>query len=211
MDGRPRVRQILWHRARRLEASRRSTDSEKTGDFLPLRQDESGLDSATFRRRSDAWYGHSQAGRFAGFRGLMFRIGLNPYGLAYTVGLQGAGTARANPQAIGLSGFVDLARQIGAQCIELDWRWLTPLSDAALGRLRGELADMTPVCSFWLSQEHDETLTQAIRLRDGSRVCAGPPSPDAGARRAACGLRFRMANDDRARPRDAAAGGAARR
>lgn len=97
----------------------------------------------------------------------MFRIGLNPYGLAYTVGLQGAGTARANPQAIGLSGFVDLARQIGAECIELDWRWLTPLSDAALGRLRGELADMTPVCSFWLSQEHDETLTQAIRCATG--------------------------------------------
>jgi 3-oxoisoapionate decarboxylase len=93
----------------------------------------------------------------------MFRIGLNPYGLACTVGLQGAGTPRANPRAIGLSGFVDLARQVGAQCIELDWRWLTPLGEAELVRLRGDLAGMTPVCSFWLSHEPGETLTQAIR------------------------------------------------
>ena len=93
----------------------------------------------------------------------MFRIGLNPYGLAYTVGLQAAGTPRANPNAIGLSGFVDLARQVGAQCIELDWRWLTPLDDGDLGRLRGRLAGMMPICSFWLSQEPGETLTQAIR------------------------------------------------
>lgn len=93
----------------------------------------------------------------------MFRIGLNPYGLAYTVGLHAAGTPRANPRAIGLAGFVDLARQVGAQCIELDWRWLTPLGEADLVRLRGDLAGMTPVCSFWLSHERDETLAQAIR------------------------------------------------
>jgi 3-oxoisoapionate decarboxylase len=93
----------------------------------------------------------------------MFRIGLNPYGLAYTVGLHADGTPRVNPNAIGLSGFVDLARQVGAQCIELDWRWLTPLDDADLGRLRGQLAGMMPICSFWLSQEPGETLTQATR------------------------------------------------
>jgi 3-oxoisoapionate decarboxylase len=93
----------------------------------------------------------------------MFRIGLNPYGLAFTVGLQGAGTPRANPLAIGLSGFVALAREIGAQCIELDWRWLTPLAEADLARLRRDLSGMTPVCSFWLFHEPGETLTQAIR------------------------------------------------
>ena len=31
----------------------------------------------------------------------LFRIGLNPYGLTYTTGLQGAGTPRANPDAVG--------------------------------------------------------------------------------------------------------------
>lgn len=93
----------------------------------------------------------------------MFRVGLNPYGLAYTVGLQGAGTARANPEAIGLEGFVALARQIGAQCIELDWRWLTPLTDATLDRLRGDLEGLSPVCSCWLDQQPGETLAEPIR------------------------------------------------
>jgi sugar phosphate isomerase/epimerase len=93
----------------------------------------------------------------------MFRAGLNPYGLAYTVGLQAAGTERANPCGIGLQGFVALARDFGAHSIELDWRWLTPLAEEDLRRLRGELAGMTPVCSFWLTQEPGETLRQAIR------------------------------------------------
>jgi 3-oxoisoapionate decarboxylase len=123
----------------------------------------------------------------------MFRIGLNPYGLAYTVGLQGAGTSRANPRAIGLSGFVDLARQIGAQCIELDWRWLTPLGEADLGRLRDDLAGMTPVCSFWLSQERDETLTQAIRCTAalGSTLIRLHLTPVLEGGRAAWGSRLR--------------------
>ena len=93
----------------------------------------------------------------------MFRVGLNPYGLAYTVGLQGAGTVRANPQGIGLEGFVGLAREIGASCIELDWRWLTPLSDANLDRLRGDLEGLTTVCSCWLDQQSGETLAEPMR------------------------------------------------
>lgn len=93
----------------------------------------------------------------------MFRVGLNPYGLAYAVGLQAPGTPRANPAGVGLGGFVRLAREIGARIIELDWRWLTPLDDTGLGRLRGDLDGMTTVCSFWLSQQPGETLAQAIR------------------------------------------------
>jgi len=93
----------------------------------------------------------------------MFRIGLNPYGVAYTVGLQAAGTGRSNPRGIGLDGFVALAREIGARCIELDWRWLMPLTDTNLDRLRGDLEGMTPICSCWLSQEPDETLAEPIR------------------------------------------------
>ena len=98
----------------------------------------------------------------------MFRIGLNPYGVAYTVGLQGAGTPRANPDGIGLRGFIDLARSIRARSIELDWRWLIPLSDAELSALRGDLSDLTPVvCSFWLAHQPDETLSDAIRCATG--------------------------------------------
>ena len=36
----------------------------------------------------------------------VFAFGLNPYGLAYHVGLQGAGGPRANPRGVGLKGFV---------------------------------------------------------------------------------------------------------
>jgi sugar phosphate isomerase/epimerase len=93
----------------------------------------------------------------------MFRIGLNPYGVAYTMGLQGAGTARGNPRGVGLDGFVALARDIGAQCIEFDWRWLMPLTDARIGRLSREIEGMTPICSCWLSQEPGETLAEPIR------------------------------------------------
>jgi 3-oxoisoapionate decarboxylase len=93
----------------------------------------------------------------------MFRIGLNPYGVAYTVGLQGAGTERVNPRGVGLDGFVALAREIGAQCIEFDWRWLMPLTDSRLGRLGREIEGMTPICSCWLSQEPGETLAEPIR------------------------------------------------
>ena len=50
----------------------------------------------------------------------LFQIGLNPYGVAYTVGLQGLGTPRANPQPTGLPGFLALAREIGAAYVELD-------------------------------------------------------------------------------------------
>ena len=93
----------------------------------------------------------------------MLQTGLNPYGVAYTVGLQAGGNAHANPEPSGLDGFVALARDIGAKCIELDWRWLAPMPAHALESLRARLADVTPICSFWLSQQPGETLSDAIR------------------------------------------------
>jgi sugar phosphate isomerase/epimerase len=96
----------------------------------------------------------------------MLRIGLNPYGLTYTLGLQGLGTSRANPDGLGLVGFVDLAREIRARCIEFDWRWLTPLDDGALARIAAEcVADgMTPIVSAWLRHAAGETLADPIRV-----------------------------------------------
>ena len=95
----------------------------------------------------------------------MLRVGLNPYGLSYTVGLQDAATPRANPRPIGMAGFIALAREIGAKCVELDRRWLTAMPDADLARLGTDLAGsgMTPICSDWLAQQPGETLAGAIR------------------------------------------------
>ncbi len=93
----------------------------------------------------------------------MFQVGLNPYGLAHTVGLQGLGTPRANPDGIGLHGFIRVAREIDAKCIELDGRWLAPLDDDELARLGDQLAPVPRVCSYWLQHEPGETLEEAIR------------------------------------------------
>jgi 3-oxoisoapionate decarboxylase len=93
----------------------------------------------------------------------MFQVGLNPYGLAYTVGLQGLGTPRANPAPIGLEGFIAVVREAGARSIELDWRWLTPMSAGDLARLRDKLAGLIPICSFWLAQQPGETLAEGVR------------------------------------------------
>ena len=94
-------------------------------------------------------------------------LSLNPYGLAYTVGLQAAGTPRANPHSIGLKGFIELVRGSGLRAIELDHRWLTPLSDSELAGLRGDLHGLQPICSFWLAHEPGETLEQAVRCCTG--------------------------------------------
>ncbi len=93
----------------------------------------------------------------------MFRVGLNPYGLTYTLGLQGVGGPRVNERGLGLRGFIAIARDIGARCIELDGRWLTGLSREDLAGLREELANDTVICSYWLHQVPGETLEEAVR------------------------------------------------
>src|SRR6187402_3043258 len=97
----------------------------------------------------------------------MLRVGLNPYGLTYTMGLQGLGTSRVNPSGLGLEGFVATARAIGARCIELDWRWLTSLPTDRLTALGDACRqdDMTVIVSAWLQHQPGETLEQAIRVR----------------------------------------------
>jgi sugar phosphate isomerase/epimerase len=96
----------------------------------------------------------------------MLQIGLNPYGLTYTLGLQGWGTSRVNPHGTGLEGFLSMARGIGARCAELDWRWLTQFEDGALRRLgeRCRADGMTVILSAWLMQQPGETLDTPIRL-----------------------------------------------
>jgi sugar phosphate isomerase/epimerase len=93
----------------------------------------------------------------------MFRVGLNPYGLAHTVGLQAFGTPRANPAGVGLHGFISIARDIRAKCFEFDGRWLAPLSDGEIARLGERLPEVPRICSYWLHHEPGETLDEAIR------------------------------------------------
>lgn len=83
----------------------------------------------------------------------MLRVGLNPYGLTWHLGLQGQGTPRANPAARGLEGFIAIATEIQAEVIEIFDPWLRALDDAALAALRDRLQGlgMVPVISAGLN------------------------------------------------------------
>src|SRR5271154_5101338 len=73
-------------------------------------------------------------------RGTAFALGLNPYGLTYHLGLQGAGGPRANPKGAGLDGFIAIATELGAKVLEIYDPWLRALSDDELRALRDRLA-----------------------------------------------------------------------
>jgi sugar phosphate isomerase/epimerase len=93
----------------------------------------------------------------------MFLIGLNPYGFTHAVGLQAFATPRANPAGTGLRGFISIARDIEAQCLEFDGRWLAPLDRDELAALARELPAVPRLCSYWLQHTPGETLDEAIR------------------------------------------------
>ncbi|MDP3317083.1 MAG: sugar phosphate isomerase/epimerase family protein [Devosia sp.] len=65
--------------------------------------------------------------------------GLNPYGLTYFLGLQGAGTPRHNPNGAGLEGFIKLTEELGGKAIELWEGWFKTMSDAELAALKVRL------------------------------------------------------------------------
>ena len=85
-------------------------------------------------------------------RGTAFALGLNPYGLTYHLGLQGAGGPRVDPGGAGLEGFIAIAAELGAEVLEIYDPWLRIMSDDELGALRDRLAGlgMTPVVSSGL-------------------------------------------------------------
>jgi len=83
-------------------------------------------------------------------------VGLNPYGLTYTLGLQG------NPDGTGLEGFLEIAREIGARVVELHQPWLD-------GRSALDLDGMTPVISCGRDPAADDAAIDcAVAL--GARV-----------------------------------------
>ena len=125
-------------------------------------------------------------------------VGLNPYGLAYTLGLQG------DPGS-GLDGFLEIADEIGARVVELHAPWLDGLDLAALSE---RLGDRVPVVSCGLDGSDDAALGAAMAL--GAPVLRMPLSRVLqGDRHAAdwpalvAGVRERLA---RLAPRAAAAG-----
>lgn len=97
----------------------------------------------------------------------MFLTGLNPYGLTYYLGLQGQGTARANPAGLGLPGFEQIALDLGASSIEFHCPWFTDFSVEDFHRLRERLEDasLIPVISLGPPLEGvDLALRAAIAL-----------------------------------------------
>src|ERR1700759_4661226 len=96
----------------------------------------------------------------------ILRTGLNPYGLTYHLGLQGAGTPRANPKAVGLEGYIALATELGAKTLELWEGWTGKMSDDELKALGARLAglDIEPIGSSGLQQVD---MANSIRIANG--------------------------------------------
>ena len=107
-------------------------------------------------------------------RGTAFALGLNPYGLTYHLGLQGAGGPRANPKGAGLEGFIAIATELGAKVLEIYDPWLRALRDDELRALRDRLAalGMTPVVSSGMMMGPFESALRSARALDDGRTLA---------------------------------------
>jgi 3-oxoisoapionate decarboxylase len=104
-----------------------------------------------------------------------FALGLNPYGLTYYLGLQGAGGPRANPKAAGLDGFIAIATELGAKVLEIYDPWLRALSDDELSALRDRLSalGMTPVVSSGLMMGPFDSALRSARGLDAKIIRYG--------------------------------------
>ena len=108
-------------------------------------------------------------------RGTAFALGLNPYGLAYHLGLQGAGGRRANPKGSGLEGFIGIAIELGAETLEIFEPWLSALSDGDLRALgdRLESLGMTPIVSSGLTMGPFESALRSARALGATTIRYG--------------------------------------
>ena len=69
----------------------------------------------------------------------MLTIGLNPYGLAYTLGIHAANTPRANPNPWTPDQYIAFAESLNVQGIELHAPHLHPIPDDHLRQLRDRI------------------------------------------------------------------------
>jgi sugar phosphate isomerase/epimerase len=108
-------------------------------------------------------------------RGQAFAFGLNPYGLTYHLGLQGAGGPRANPKGAGLEGFIAIAAELGAKVLEIYDPWLRAMSDDEIRALRDRLGDldMTPIVSSGLTMGPFESALRSARLLNAQVIRHG--------------------------------------
>jgi 3-oxoisoapionate decarboxylase len=108
-------------------------------------------------------------------RGQAFRFGLNPYGLTYHLGLQGAGTARVNPEGKGLEGFLALGREFGAKAMELFDPWLRAMSDAELAALKDRLdaEGIEPIVSWGLMMGPFESAMRSSKALGAKTIRCG--------------------------------------
>lgn len=97
-------------------------------------------------------------------------VGVNPYGLTFTTGLQGAGTTRVNPAGSGLEGFIAIATEIGARVLEVHGGWLTELGPAGRRQLEDRLAGLglRPIVSATLTEGVDTVLRNAVDIGAGT-------------------------------------------
>ena len=121
----------------------------------------------------------------------MLRIGLNPYGLTYYLGLQGEGTPRANPDGRGLEGFLAIAEELDAAVVEMHAAWLAELSDSGLAAVREriERSGRIPVISLGPPLEGVETAIRAA-VGVGAKIVRLGLSPVLCGDRAAQGPRW---------------------
>lgn len=100
------------------------------------------------------------------------RTGLNPYGVAYTMGLQGRGTPRENAAGRGLDGLIDLASELAGKVVELPEPWLGPLSEGDFEALKARLdgQGLMPVVSSGLQHGDLGFLVKAAQALDAKLV-----------------------------------------
>ena len=129
------------------------------------------------------------------------RFGLNPYGLTYHLGLQGAGGPRANPKGVGLAGYLALADSLGAEAVEIFNPWLEALDDGELADLADRLREngVTPIVSAGLTMGSFDAALRSARALGATVIRFGLTSVLCGDRAALGGGWHGLVDSVRAR------------
>ena len=85
--------------------------------------------------------------------------------------MQGAGGPRANPNGVGLSGYLAIAEELGAKALEIFNPWLAAMSDGELAALAERLKarGVTPIVSSGLMMGDFDAALRSARIL-GARV-----------------------------------------